>query len=210
MSIKPLKPVRTLNQAFAPDLSKSVSWSLFMEHAARALTCKISNPLDRAEVDISHSGCGLSRPQVGFVHCCGLINLEGMLHINTQSPNNRLANQSWIRASGTLAVLKHIICLFKGFNLSLMSFSVSDVLLTVPSSIKSHSISFCFYPASFHLLALCQHSNSHQVFHLIAHPHSYSGHQPPAVRLLSRPPAKVLATSDLKRIAGLITFWLEV
>lgn len=110
MSIKPPKPVCTLNQAFAPDLSKSISWSLFMEHAARALTCEISNPLDRAGVDISHSPRGLSRPQVGFVHCCGLINLEGMLHTNTQSPKNRRTQT--IRASRPLAVLKHIICWF--------------------------------------------------------------------------------------------------
>lgn len=85
MSIKLLKPVRTLNRAFAPDLSKSVSWSLFMEHAARALTCEISNPLDRATVEISHSGRGLSRPQVDFVHCCGLSKLEGMLNIHTHT-----------------------------------------------------------------------------------------------------------------------------
>jgi len=56
-----------------------------MEHAARALTCEIPNPLDRAEVDISHSGHGLSRPQVDFVHCCGLSNLEGMLHNHTHN-----------------------------------------------------------------------------------------------------------------------------
>lgn len=85
MSIKLPKLVHTINQAFAPDLPKSFSWSPFMEHAARALTCEISNPLDRAEVDISHSGRGLNRPQVDFVHCCGLSKLEGMLHIHTHT-----------------------------------------------------------------------------------------------------------------------------
>ncbi len=115
MSIKPPKPVCTLNQAFAPDLSKSISWSLFMEHAARALTCEISNPLDRAGVDISHSRRGLSRPQVGFVHCCGLINMEGMLHTNTQSPKNRRTQK--IRASKTSRSFEtHYLLIFKGFN----------------------------------------------------------------------------------------------
>lgn len=119
MSIKLPKPVRTLNRAFAPDLSKSISWSLFMEHAARALTCEISNPLDRAEVDISHSGRGLSRPQVDFVHCCGLSKLEGMLNIHTQYPNNR-PNQSWTQKQYVLQDLKQfwrtLYVDFRGFN----------------------------------------------------------------------------------------------
>lgn len=112
LSIKLPKPVRTLNRAFAPDLSKSVSWSLFMEHAARALTCEISNPLDRAEVDISHSGRGLSRPQVDFVHCCGLSKLEGMfnIHTHTSTPttdpiSHEHKNNTYFKTSNSFGVL---------------------------------------------------------------------------------------------------------
>lgn len=108
MSIKPPKPVCTLNPAFAPDLSKSISWSLFVEHAARALTCEISNPLGRAEVDISHSGHGLSRPQVGKTNEHKKYMLQDLSHFwHTLHVDSKGFNPSlWMSISCCISLIK--------------------------------------------------------------------------------------------------------